>query len=229
MARKKFTSPTLEVQITPEGHERAVKSASGGCLIADAIKEQYPHLSKVTVDMATIRATDRKQGVRFTYLTPPIAQHLLIGFDAGWPQATDHITLRRAVQVTQIVRPKTGPTSAAAVEAKRQQRITEFEQRLADGEGLTVNEKKALGKLRNSRPTPDRPSSYGQPEVRAERQRGTVVEGGPPPVQGRSHPNLLRGRDRHFGAKLADPGQAFTDAVEAAVAERLAAEEAEAS
>ena len=40
--------------------------------------------------------------------------------------------------------------------------------------------------------------------------------------QGEAHPNLLRGRDRHFGAKLADPGEAFREAVEAAVADRLA-------
>ena len=43
-------------------------------------------------------------------------------------------------------------------------------------------------------------------------------------MQGKPHPNLLRGRNRHFGAKLADPGQAFHDAVEAAVAERMGAQ-----
>jgi hypothetical protein len=223
MARRKFASPTLEVQITQENHERAVGSASGGCLIADAIKEQYPHLSKVTVDMATIRATDRKQGVRFTWLTPPVAQHLLLGYDQGWPQATDRITLRRAVQVTRIKRNK---GVAAAVAANRRERILEFEQRIAKGDDLTRGEKSALGRLRSSEagpPAPDRPSSHGRSEVRVEGQRGTVVEGGPPRVQGKPHPNLLRGRDRHFGAKLADPGQAFNEAVEAAVAQRLAA------
>lgn len=223
MARKKFTSPTLEVQITPGNHERAVQSASGGCLIADAIREQYPHLSRVTVDMATVRATDREQGVRFTYLTPPIAQHLLIGFDAGWPQATEHITLRRAVQITPITRNKAGENSASAIAAKRRVRIAEFEERIADGKELTTQEKVALGRLRHfeARPVVDRPSSPGRRDVRVE-QRGVVVDGGAAPVQGHAHPNLLRGRDRHFGAKLADPGQAFREAVEAAVTERLA-------
>jgi len=41
-------------------------------------------------------------------------------------------------------------------------------------------------------------------------------------MQGEPHPNLLRGRDRHYGAKLADPGQVFRDAVEEAVAQHLA-------
>ena len=51
---------------------------------------------------------------------------------------------------------------------------------------------------------------------------GAVVLGGDPLVQGPPHPNLLRGRDRHFGAKVARPGLAFEEAVEAAVSQRLA-------
>ena len=38
---------------------------------------------------------------------------------------------------------------------------------------------------------------------------------------GEPHPNLLRGHDRHFGAKLANPGVVFEEAVAAEVAERL--------
>lgn len=221
MARKKFSSPVLEVAITPESYERAKKSASGGCLVADAIKAQYPHLSKVTVDMATIRASDRKEGVRYTYLTPPIAQHLLLAFDAGWPQATDHLTVRRAVQIHPITR-GSGRHSPAAVAARRAERITEFERRIASGETLTTNEKRALGRLRNPAPTLDRPTSRGRAEVRVGLDGGVVLSGGKPRVQGKAHPNLLRGRDRHFGAKLADPGEVFRQAVDAAVAERLA-------
>ena len=58
--------------------------------------------------------------------------------------------------------------------------------------------------------------------MKVDENRGTVVYGGRPLPQGEAHPNLLRGRDRHFGAKLADPGEAFREAVEAAVADRLA-------
>jgi hypothetical protein len=224
--RKKFGSPTLEVQITPENHERAVESASGGCLIADAIKEQYPHLSKVTVDMATIRASDREQGVRFTYLTPPPAQHLLLAFDQGWPQpATDRIMLRRAVKITPITR---NPGAAQKAATRRAERLAELEQKVGAGEQLTKGERIALTRLRNAPAAPERPATQGHAEVKVDAAGRTVVEGGMPAVQGPAHPNLLRGRDRHFGAKLADPGRAFQEAVDAAVAERLATEDGEA-
>jgi hypothetical protein len=38
----KHGSPTLALAITKEQRDRAVKSNSGGCLIADAIQSQYP-------------------------------------------------------------------------------------------------------------------------------------------------------------------------------------------
>lgn len=218
MARTKFTSPTLNLRITADQHERAVQSDSGGCLIADAIKAQYPQLTNVTVDMATIRASDRKAGVRYTYLTPPLAQHVLLAYDQGWPQPADEVVVKRAVKVTPITR---ASGDRAHHEARRAARKAELEARVAAGEQLTSGEARALGRVRNAKPAPERPSSKGPVEVKGE-HRDTVIYGGQPLVQGKSHPNLLRGRDRHFGAKLADPGQAFNEAVETAVAERLA-------
>jgi hypothetical protein len=229
MARTKFTSPTLELRITAEQHERAVQSASGGCLIADAIREQYPHLTKVTVDMATIRASDRKTGKRYTYLTPPIAQHLLLAFDQGWPQPTEQLVVKRAVKITPITRNRTGRASSAGAAARREARIAELEAKVAAGEELTVVEKKALTRMRNAKPAPERPASRGPTEVHVTSNRGAVVHGGKAIPQGEAHPNLLRGRDRHFGAKLADPGIAFREAVEAAVADRLAKVEGDAT
>jgi len=81
----------------------------------------------------------------------------------------------------------------------------------------------ALTRMRNPTPTPERPTSVGPPEVHGSSRARPVVVGGRPLPHG-THPNLLRGRDRIFGAKLADPGLAFNEAVEAAVAERLAQE-----
>lgn len=213
--KRKHSSPTLTVQITAEHHARAVKSASGGCLIADAIKEQYPQFTGVTVDMATIRVSDRKAGVRYTYLTPPVAQHLLLSFDQGWPQPTEQVIVKRAVKITPI-------TNSRRHTAGREARLRELEAKEARGEELLAREKDALTKLRSRGP---RPSTTGPVDVHID-ERGAVVHGGNNLPQGKSHPNLLRGRDRHFGAKLADPGQAFNDAVDAAVAERLAADEA---
>lgn len=214
MARSKHASPTLVLKITDEVVQDAIKSNSGGCLIADAIKKQYPQFSGVTVDMATIRVSDRKAGVRYTYLTPKPAQHCLLSFDQGWPNAIDEITLRRAVQVVQI----TGPQSRIP---DREARRAELEEKQAANLPMTQQEKAALTTLRR----PNRPASRGAREVKVVdhgSQHGAVIFGGEPILQGESHPNLLRGRDRHFGAKLADPGKVFHDAVEKAVEQRLA-------
>ena len=60
-------------------------------------------------------------------------------------------------------------------------------------------------------------SSYGGAAV-------PTIVGGQPMVQGPSHPNLLRSRKRHFGAKTAAPGVQWEQAIEEAVAARLAAQ-----
>lgn len=209
MGRKKFTSPTLTVHITDEQRENAIKSQSGGCLIADAIKKQYPKFTGVTVDMATIRVTDREAGVRYTYLCPPAGQHLLLAFDQGWPSPVEQLVIRRAVKVAPITRVRSQTVD-------RETRLQTLETKEATGEPMTKGEKAALTRLRQ---LPSRPPVPGPAEVSA---RSGVVHGGTPLPQGPPHPNLLRGRDRHFGAKLADPGDAFREAVDAAVAERLA-------
>lgn len=212
MARAKKSSPKVEIEITPERYERAIKSNSGGCLIADAIKEKG--YTGVTVDMATIRFTDRNAGQRYTYLTSPQAQHCLLSFDQGWPNPVSEVTIQRAVKIEQITR---SPKDREDKKRARQERVAELEARIDAGETLTRQEKASLTRVRNHEPTPERPSSKGPYEIA---QSGTVV-GGQPIVQGPPHPNLLRGRNRHFGAKLADPGQAFREAVDAAVEEKL--------
>lgn len=219
MARK--SAPILDLSITDEVWEKAKQASSGGCLIADAIKRQYPHLTGIVVDMATIRASDREKGARYTWLTPSIGQHLLLSYDQGWSQPTDHVRTGRPVKVTPIIRNKTGPYSVPAREERRRERKAELEAKIERGEELTRGEKNALTVA--SKPLVDRkrPSTRGPAEVTGT-HRNTVVHGGHPLKQGAAHPNLLRGRDRHFGAKMAQPAQAFAEAVEAAVEERLA-------
>jgi hypothetical protein len=216
---KRHVSPTLDITITDEDLASARASNSGGCLIADGIKRAYPNLTHVTVDMATIRVSDREKGVRFIYLTPAEAQHVLLAFDQGWPNPTNSLTVRRAVQVVPIVRHKFGPNSTKARDQARKQKIAVLvlKQRT---EGLTADEQRSLTQLQNEKTT-ERPSARGAADVKVTKEvGGAVVYGGQPLPQGPSHPNLLRGRDRHFGARLADPGKAFTDAVEAEIARR---------
>lgn len=222
MAKRHGGSPTLQLTITDAQHQRAVRSNSGGCLIADAIKEQYPHLSGIVVDMATIRVTDKAQGLRYTYLTPPTAQHVLLSFDQGWRNPVDTLTVKRAVKVDKVTK---APSSRIKAAEYRQERIAELEEKLDSGVELTRPERAALSRMTNPnrKPTPERPSSSGPVTqvITSGNQPATVVGGRPLP-QGEAHPNLLRGRNRHFGAKLADPGTAFNEAVEQAIAQHFA-------
>jgi hypothetical protein len=216
MSRKKSAgwSPKLEIEISAEQHEHAIRSNSGACLIADAIKRTYPNLSGVTVDVATIRATDRENGVRYTYLTPPAAQHVLLAFDQGWANPVETLTVQRAVHIGPIY---TSRKNAAA----RQARLDELEAIEAAG-NLTSGERSALTRMRSA-PRKREAITRGAPVVHVDAVHShTTVIGGEPPVQGDPHPNLLRGRNRHFGARLADPGLVFNEAVEQAVAQRLA-------
>ena len=221
MPRSKHASPTLNLTLTEEQRETAIRSNSGGCLIADAIKSQYPNLSNVTVDMATVRVTDRALGVRFTYLTPPDAQHVLLSFDQGWPSPTTQLVIRRAVHIRRIRQVDAALKRRAE---RRAARVAELEAKQAAGKTLTKAEKISLAKSKARLTGPERPTSTDPRDVKMT-NTGPVIHGGQAPVLGPAHPNLLRGRNRHFGAKLADPGQAFRDAVEAAVAEREAAKD----
>jgi|SRR5215471_13965576 len=229
MARSKFTSPTLTVHIDPARREWAIQSDSGACLIADAITTQYPQYSDVLVDMATIRITDRKRGYRYVYLTPPEGQHVLLAYDQGWTNPFDQVVIKRAVKVIPITRAKTGKYSAAATAERRARRITELETKIQVGEELTPQEKATLSRMRNAPPPIERPSSRGPAEVKivpSNKHGSAIVHGSSAPVLGEAHPNLLRGRDRHFGARIASPGFAFQEAVEIALVERLAEEKA---
>jgi hypothetical protein len=212
MARRKH-SPRLELAVTQEQYDRAVRSNSGACLISDAIKAQYPELTNISSDMATVRVTDRKRGERYIYMTPPAAQHLLLAFDQGWPNPTDRLTIKGAVQIHPITRSRLSAIGRA-------ERVAELQRKEAAGEPLTRYERAALTRMAGPNGGADRPTARGPAKVTVDRGRVTV-RGGAPRMQGPAHPNLLRSANRHFGAKLADPGIAFREAVEAAVEERL--------
>jgi hypothetical protein len=202
MARNRKGSPRITLQITEADRVCAIESNSGACLIADALKRLG--YTAVTVDMATIRFTDPKAGKRYTYLTPPAAQHCLLSFDQGWPvEGIVEIRLQRAVKIV--------PVTLSRPRAKsREERLQLLEAKEVDGT-LTRQEKAGLTRMRHN--PGKKPSTEGPVEVTPD---GTVV-GGTPIPQGPAHPNLLRGRNRIYGAKLADPGKAFQEAVQAAL------------
>ncbi len=217
MSRKSYRSPKLAIDITAEDFDEAVQSNSGGCLIADAIKKRYPQFSRVTVDMATVSATDRKAGKRYTWLQTQPGQHMLLSFDQGWrPEGNVRLNYAAAVKVIPILR--AGPGRTAQREQDRQARAQVLQAKQDAGVPLTRSEKISLAHSTKLLTTPERPTARGRADVQHHSDGHLTVHGGNRPKLGEAHPNLLRGRDRHFGAKMANPGEAFEKAVAAAVA-----------
>jgi len=99
----------VEVQITAEIIESAVKADSSHCMIADAIKAQVPGAKFVSVDLQSIRFTDPKRGVRYLYLTPGIAQVALLRFDQGEDVEPFALKLPKPAQVAAVSTTKDPP------------------------------------------------------------------------------------------------------------------------
>lgn len=205
------TSPTLKLEITKENYDEAVKASSGGCLVADAIKRQYPHLSRIEVDTATIRVTDKKRAERYVYLTPRTTGEYLLAFDQGWPEEffPRKITIRNAVRIMPIEHSASMRLKTAE---KRSARLAKLQAKEKSGETLTEGERSSLGRLLNPKQAPERPIGPPRPQPEGGSARhNLVIRGGRHPST--SNPNLLHGTDRHFGAKMARPSVVWQQAL----------------
>jgi hypothetical protein len=86
-------------------------------MIAEAVKAAYPDARSVSVDLATIRFSDPTQGLRYTYLTPRIAQVELVMFDRGTKPEPFQFQLRNGmVTMAGTRRPPKKPSTKEARE-----------------------------------------------------------------------------------------------------------------
>ena len=112
----------LSVTVTPDVIETAVTRDSGHCVIADAIRHSIPGVNRVSVDLQTVRFTDPVTQKRYIYLTPPMAQVVLIGFDQGVRPQAQRIRLGKPIQIVKSgaghSRKKEGVTVTAEVMEK---------------------------------------------------------------------------------------------------------------
>ncbi len=76
-------APRVTVAVTKDVIEQSMRRDSSHCMIAEAIQNGVPNAKNVSVDLASIRWTDRDKGVRYIYLTPRLAQMNLLRFDQG--------------------------------------------------------------------------------------------------------------------------------------------------
>lgn len=72
----------IRVEVTQDDIDRAMRSDSSRCVVAQAVARTVPHATRISVDIQTVRFTDG-DGVRRVYLTPTAVEQYVVGFDAG--------------------------------------------------------------------------------------------------------------------------------------------------
>ena len=196
-------SPRPRLDITQDLIDEATRQDSGHCVIADAIKSLVKGASNVSVDLATIRWTDREAGVRYVYLTPIPAQQLLLSFDYGMPIEPQQIRMGFAAQVVEVTA-KNKVDKAKAVD-----RRATLEAKEAAGEALTQAEARSLRSSRAAeaaragRTTAELPTSEGSPELHyvGDSAKRTIKVGGRAP--GTAVLRHGQGRRRVYGLRAA--------------------------
>jgi len=76
-------APRLKFSVDAKSIEEAVERDSSHCMIAESVKKMYPEAKYVSVDIQTIRFSNRKKKERYVYLTPRNAQVAIVEFDVG--------------------------------------------------------------------------------------------------------------------------------------------------
>jgi hypothetical protein len=74
---------SIRVRVDQDAIDQSMRKSSAHCMIATAIKRQYPRLRNIVVNITQIGMTDPKTGVRSLFLTPRIAQIALLNYDWG--------------------------------------------------------------------------------------------------------------------------------------------------
>jgi len=73
----------MRIDVTQKHIETAFKRNSHHCAIADAVLDYVKDAKYILVDLQSIRWTGKEMEERYIYLTPPIAQNLILKFDRG--------------------------------------------------------------------------------------------------------------------------------------------------
>jgi hypothetical protein len=76
-------APRIFISVTKGVVAESTQRNSNHCMVAEALKEKYPQLTHISVDIQTIRATNKKKRERYVWLTPRVVQKMIIDFDAG--------------------------------------------------------------------------------------------------------------------------------------------------
>jgi hypothetical protein len=196
------SGPRPRLAITHEIIDRAARKDSGHCVIADAIKTQIPNATAISVDLATVRWSDRTKGERYVFLTPEAAQRILLAFDQGWPIAPQRLRFRPPTQILII----TNRGNRATASAPKREMLRAKE---AAGQRLSASERRSLALYRQHEARmggnhiEDRPTAAGSVTTKliSDDDHCTQLRGGEaPPRAVLAHG---RGQRRQWGVRVA--------------------------
>jgi hypothetical protein len=111
----KVKSPRFKVKVGQKHIDESLTKSSSHCMTAEAIKDAIPEARYVSVDISTVRFTDIKKGLRYTYLTPRVCQIAILDYDRGAKIYPFGFELRTAM----ITQSAVGSTWAASKERNR--------------------------------------------------------------------------------------------------------------
>jgi hypothetical protein len=90
--------PRFTVKVTEEDIDRAIRSDSYNCVVAQAVARAIPNAHHIEVDTQLIRFT-HGTGERYGYLTPYSVQGYVVAFDAGDPIRPFEFQLRNGMVI----------------------------------------------------------------------------------------------------------------------------------
>lgn len=120
--RSKFNARRLNIPVTEEVINSAVERDSAHCVLADAIQQALPEVTRVSVDLQTIRFT-APDGTRYVYLTPARQQEVLVNFDQGRKPEPGLLYLARPIQIVPPAAHK-GQQHPTVVKVEDQRKVT---------------------------------------------------------------------------------------------------------
>jgi hypothetical protein len=108
---RKIVHRNIRIEVSQANIDKSMPRDSQHCMIADALLDRVKHAKSISVDIATIRFTDKKLGKRFIFLTPLVAQQALVDFDQGKTISPFSFNLRTAIQVVSKRAPHSKPST----------------------------------------------------------------------------------------------------------------------
>lgn len=71
------------VKVDQQTIDEGIERNSHACVVAESIYKSIPNAARVSVDISTIRWTDKESGKRYIFLTPRKAQAVIFATDEG--------------------------------------------------------------------------------------------------------------------------------------------------